>query len=122
VIKPYKNAKLRSKGCTAWSKNISECQKLGYEEWAKKTGYSRKRFSEEHAFEMFITKYGTKLEEGTLSELIFHNLHTFPYHQFLSQKEEVSSPESMGRRGSPKTKITLCCRVPSPPTSFIYER
>lgn len=95
AIKPQKSATPKAKGCPAWSENVRKYQELGYEEWAKKTGYFRKRFSEEHAFGMLITKYGAEVTSRTtemaakdvLSKLILHNLHSFLYHQTLSQKE-----------------------------------
>ena len=97
AIKPQKNATPRAKGCPAWSESIRRYKELGYEGWAKETGYLRKRFSEEHAFRMIITKYGDEVTSRTtgmaaidaLSRLILHNLHSFLYHQALSQKENA---------------------------------
>jgi len=74
---------------------VREYKAPGYDGWAKKTGYFRKRFSEEHAFGMLIAKYGDEVTSRTpkmarkdiLSRLILHNLHTFLYHRSLSQKE-----------------------------------
>jgi len=95
AIKPQKNATPKAKGCPAWSDNVREYKALGYDGWAKKTGYFRKRFSEEHAFGMLIAKYGDEVTSRTpkmarkdiLSRMILHNLHTFLYHRSLSQEE-----------------------------------
>jgi len=65
VIKPQKNATSKAKGCPAWSDNVREYKALGYDGWAKKTGYFRKRFSEEHAFGMLIAKYGDEVTSRT---------------------------------------------------------
>jgi len=74
---------------------VREYKAPGYDGWANKTGYFRKRFSEEHAFGMLIAKYGDEVTSRTpkmarkdiLSRLILHNLHAFLYHRSLSQKE-----------------------------------
>jgi hypothetical protein len=95
AIKPQRNAKPRAKGCPAWSDNIREYQKLGYEGWSRKTGYFRRRFSEEHTFGMIIKKYGDEVASrnevmaarDALSRHILHNLRMFLYHQNLSPKE-----------------------------------
>ena len=97
AIKPQKNATPKAKGCPAWSDNVREYKALGYDGWAKKTGYFRKRFSEEHAFGMLIAKYGDEVTSRTtemaakdvLSRLMLHNLHAFLYHRALSQKEHA---------------------------------
>ena len=68
---------------------MREYKALGYYGWAKKTGYFRKRFSEEHAFGMLIAKYGDEVPSRTtemaakdvLSRLMLHNLHAFLYYQ-----------------------------------------
>ena len=44
---------------------MREYKALGYDGWAKKTGYFRKRFSEEHAFGMLIAKYGDEVTSRT---------------------------------------------------------
>ena len=44
---------------------MGEYQELGYDGWAKKTGYFGKRFSEEHAFGMLISKYGDEVTSRT---------------------------------------------------------
>jgi len=44
---------------------VREYKALGYDGWAKKTGYFRKRFSEEHAFGMLIAKYGDEVTPRT---------------------------------------------------------
>ena len=57
--------------------------------WAKETGYFKKRFSEEHALGMVITKYRDEVTSRTtdmaasdlLSKLFLHNLHAFLYRQ-----------------------------------------
>ena len=95
AIKPQKNATPKAKDCPAWSDNVKGYKALGYDGWAKKTGYFRKRFGEEHAFGMLIAKYGDEVTLCTpemaakdiLSRLILRNLHAFLYHRSLSQKE-----------------------------------
>ena len=97
AIKPQISATTKAKGCPAWSENIRKFKELGYIGWAKETGYFRKRFSEEHIFEMLIHKYGDETSSRTkrmaaidiLSRLILHNFHTSLYHHILSQKEEA---------------------------------
>ena len=98
AIKTQRNATPRAKGCPAWSENVKKYQELGYLGWAKETGYFKKRFSEEHALGMVITKYRDEVTSRTtdmaasdvLSKLILHNLHAFLYRQALSQKEHKS--------------------------------
>ena len=86
-------------------------KELGYEGWAKKTGYFRKRCSEEHTFSMLVTKYGEKISSHTermaerdiFSMLILHNLHTTLYLHALSRRNPHKSKHGQGE--SQKAKI-----------------
>jgi len=91
------NIDLIAGSCTL--RSLSRGQAISYDERIVRLKETKMRvtvkFSEEHAFGMLIAKYGDEVTSRTtemaakdiLSRLILHNLHTFLYHRFLSQKE-----------------------------------